>query len=70
MEINFLQSDSDKTRENGFKIKERRFRFDVRGKLFTEGVMRLYLRLPREVTDAPSPKTFKARLNEALGKLI
>ncbi|KFV20376.1 hypothetical protein N340_10649, partial [Tauraco erythrolophus] len=55
---------------NGFKLKEGRFRLDIRKKFFTQRVMRQWNRLPREVVDAPSLEAFKARLDEALGSLI
>ena len=41
-------------------------RLDVRKKLFTVRVVRHWHRLPREVADAPSLETFKARLDGAL----
>ena len=62
--------DSDGTRENGFKLKEGRFRLDVRGKLFTERVVSCLNRLPREVVDAPSWGAFRVRLDGSLGNLI
>ena len=40
---------------------------DMRKKLFTIGVARHWHRLPRDVVDAPSLETPKARLYEALG---
>ena len=65
-----MQSDSVRTRENGFKLKEGRFRLDVRKKFFTQRVVRHLNRLPRGIVDAPSMEVFKARLDGALGSLI
>ena len=62
--------DSDRTRGNGFKLKEKRFRLHLRKKFFTQKVMRHWHRLPREAVDAPSLEVFKARLDRALGSLI
>ncbi|KFM02938.1 hypothetical protein AS27_05130, partial [Aptenodytes forsteri] len=55
---------------NGFKLKEGRFRLDIRKKFFTLRVVKHWDRLPRAVVDAPSLKTFKVRLDGALSKLI
>ena len=58
----FRRACSDRTRRNGFKLEDGRFRLDIRKKLFTVRVVRCWNRLPIEVLDAPSQELFKARL--------
>ncbi|KFW68012.1 hypothetical protein AS28_04549, partial [Pygoscelis adeliae] len=52
------------------KLKEGRFRRDIRKTFFTMRVVKHWHRLPRELVDAPSLETFKVRLDGALSNLI
>jgi len=61
---------SDRTRGNGSKLKQSRFRLAIRKKLFTMRVVKHWHRLPREAVDAPSLEAFKARLDGALSNLV
>jgi len=61
----FTRACSDRTRGNGFRLEEGRFRLDIRKKFFTVRVMRQWNRSPREAVDAPSLEVFKARLDGA-----
>jgi len=47
----FTRVDNGRTRANSFKLKEGRFRLDIRGKLFTKRVVKCWNRLPREAVD-------------------
>ncbi|KFQ05005.1 hypothetical protein N330_13926, partial [Leptosomus discolor] len=55
---------------NGFKLKEGRFKLDIRKNVFTMRVVRYCNRLSKEVVDVPSLSMFKAILDEALSNLI
>ena len=60
----------DRTSGSGFKLKEVRFRLDIRKKFFTITVVRPWHRVPREAVAALSLGGFKARLDGALGNLV
>ena len=62
--------DSDRTRGNCFKLRQGRFRLDIRRKFFTQSAVTHMSRLPREVVDAPSMEMFETRLDVALGSLV
>ncbi|KFW85277.1 hypothetical protein N305_01987, partial [Manacus vitellinus] len=55
---------------NGLKLKEGRFKLDIRKKFFTVRVVRHWNRLPRGIVNSPSLEVFKARLDGALSNLV
>jgi len=61
---------SNRTRGNGCKLKEGRFRLDIRKKFFTMRVVKHRNRLLREAVAAPSLAVFKVRLDGALSSLV
>jgi len=66
----FSRTCCDRTRSNGFKLREGRFRLEKRKKFFTVWVVKHWNRLPREAVEAPSLETFKVRLDGALSNLV
>jgi len=59
----------DRTMSKDFRLREGRFRLDISKIFFTMKVVNHWNTLPREVVEAPSFETFKARLDGALSNL-
>ena len=66
----FARVDNDRTRGNGFELRQERFRSDIRSKFSTQRLVTHRNGLPKELVDAPSLGASKARLDVALGSLV
>lgn len=61
---------NDRTRGNGSKLHQGRFRLDIRKHLFTRSMVKHWNRLPGEEVNVPSLSVFNRHLDNAVRNML
>jgi len=64
------QVTNDRMRANGLKVRQGRFRFEIRKNFFIRMVVEHWSRLPREAAESPSVEVCERRVDVAPGAMV